>query len=522
MLARLCASRQIDPDASPTLPSPQVFPDIGQAVSRIHQAIERGERIGLFGDYDCDGITATAQLVRFFRRRNVEPWVRLPHRVHDGYGLTPATVEEIQAANIDLLITADTGITAVAEIAALQASGTDVIVTDHHHVHEELPPAVALVHPALTNLNAPHPSGAGVVLFLLHALEGAHWEDIATDYALAMLGTVADLVELRGVNRSLTQLGLRALQHLPSGPLAECRNRIQASNQALTSTDIAFRMAPRINAAGRMSSPTIALQALLEGGDALQELDLLNEQRQQQTQQLYDKVLQELPDDLPPVIVSVSPEYSHGIVGLLAGKLTEQFGRPSVVGTHDGTTVTASLRSPTCYTITDGLHAVAPHLLRYGGHAQAAGCTFLLSELDAVRTGLEADVRTHVDQADLVPTLAIDAILEASDVTLEFCNTLHTLEPFGQGNAEPRFLIRNVVLSDGRTCGGDHTHLQATIGRTKSIGFGLGFAADIREPVDVVVRLGINEWQGHTNAQLFIEDIAHVQKTAPTKSTVLS
>ncbi|MCA9370424.1 MAG: hypothetical protein KC680_00500, partial [Candidatus Peregrinibacteria bacterium] len=453
------------------------------------------------------GITAVAQLVRFFRRRNRDPWVRLPHRIHDGYGLKAHIVQEVIDAGVTLLITADTGIVALAEISLLKKQGIDTIVTDHHAPQEELPLAYAIIHPALSRHPLPHPCGAGVVYKLVHALEGAPWEDDRTDAALAMLGTIADLVELRGENRTLTIHGLSALNTLTSGPLSILRDHCCPKGD-IHATDIAFRIAPRINAAGRMASPDIALRALLDGGESLTDLDMLNEQRQQLTRELCMRVTQEIDDTtVPPLLAFASLDFPHGILGLIAGKLTEQYGRPSLIAHSDGETCTASLRSTDAYNITLGLSRCRDLLLSYGGHAQAAGCTFARQNFDAIVATLSADIRTHVSLDSLVPTIDIDEELSPADITLAFIASLNRLEPFGQGNPEPLFVIRNVSLIQTRTCGQENTHLTGTIHGIKCVGFTFGQFAGMRDHVDIVARLDRSEWNGKTEPQLVIVDI---------------
>lgn len=524
VLLRLLKERGITEDTK--LVPPSVYPDMEKAVDRIRSAIDHNELVGIFGDYDCDGVTAVAQLVRYFRRQNTEPFVRLPHRVRDGYGLKSATSKEIIEAGVKLLITCDTGIASVQEIAMLSEAGIDVIITDHHSVHEELPKAFALIHPALCAHPLPHPAGAGVVFALVSALEDArpdavgrgNWKGMKEDIALAMFGTVGDLVELRGHNRTLVQLGLKALACIEGGPIGQLRERCKSTDAPMTSVDIAFRVAPRINAAGRMTEADIALKALLEGGDTLAQLDLLNEKRQDITRSLLKEVVEECESDaVPPLLAKISGDYPHGIVGLIAGRLTEQFGRPSLVAHTDGRTCTASLRSPACYNIAEGLERVSNLLISYGGHAQAAGCTFALENFDALHDRLIEDISTHVDEKYLVPTLNIDAMLDAKDITTTFCEKLHLLEPYGQGNAEPLFLLRNVSLQDARPCGKDQTHLQARICGIKSIGFGLAHLLESTDKFDVICRIGIDEWNGRKEAQIFICDLGvaiQVQKKA--------
>lgn len=510
ILSALVAARGI-PAAEgliePLLP-PQVFPDMGRAVERIERASAAGEHIGVFGDYDCDGVTATALLVRCLRRRGIEPWIRLPHRSHDGYGLRPAIAEECIAAGVTLLITVDTGITAVEAVALLAERGVDVIVTDHHHVGEELPPAFALVHPALApNHPLPHPSGAGVALQLVRGIERAgSWNGIAEDLALAAIGTVADLVELRGGNRTLVIKGLQALAHLPHGPLAAF---IQGTGVTadIRSTDIAFRIAPRINAAGRLDDPMLALSALLEGGEAADRLEALNVQRQKRTEDLLEHALEHV-DTASPFLCIADELFHPGIVGLIAGKLTEQFGRPSLVASIEDGVCTASLRSPPGYHIAEGIGLCSDLLLTHGGHAQAAGCSFAHEHFATLAGRLNAHVKASVDPASLEPLIAIDAVLDPALIRLNLCTDLDRLEPFGQGNPEPRFLLRDVRLEQVRGVGAEGAHLQARIGGIKAIGFRLGnLLAAVDQPVDLVCRIGIDTWMGARAPQVYIEDI---------------
>jgi len=508
VVALLAKARNIMLGDTPKLGPPGAFRDMARVVARIRTAVERKERIAIFGDYDCDGITAVAELLRYFWRHGVKPLVRLPHRVRDGYGLTMAIVDEMKRRKIQLLITCDTGITAVAEIAALAGDGTDVIITDHHHLSEEIPDAFGILHPGLCAIPPPHPSGAGVVFKLLFALEnGEHWEDMETDCALAMMGTVADLVELRGENRAIVQLGLQALQGIDRGPLMELRERTRMTGRGLKSSDIAFRIAPRINAAGRMSEPDIALRALLEGGASLDALETLNDERQEKTGLLLEQIVKDVKGAvLTPFIVRASGDYPHGLLGLLAGKLTETFGRPSLVAAIDGDTCTASLRSPPCYNIIEGLGRSAKLFRRFGGHAQAAGCTFERASLPAIEAALSDDVRSILSEDDLVPMIMIDAELKAKDITAGLCNELSLLEPFGQGNPEPKFLLRNVTIEAARAVGTDGRHLQGNIVGVACIGFNLAQFAAQCSNIDTVAHIGLNAWNGRVVPQIVIED----------------
>ncbi|MBU0767202.1 single-stranded-DNA-specific exonuclease RecJ [Patescibacteria group bacterium] len=507
----LCAERGIDPrnDEDDLLP-PTVFSDINKATERIKQAIADNETIGIFGDYDCDGITSTVQLMRYFRRHNIEPIVRLPHRGKDGYGLKQHIIDEFLEKKTQLLITVDTGIGSVQEVRNAKREGMDVIITDHHYPRLNLPPAVAIIHPQLSpEYPTPHPSGAGVVYQLINALEGGEWEDKHIDTALAMIGTIADVMELRGQNRLLVKQGLEALKELKDEPLGSLITQAGLNKEFTTSTDIAFRIAPRINAAGRMTDPLIGLHALLEGGEALITLELLNEQRQKLTANLFEEALAEVESFKDQSFLCIAREdFPEGIVGLLAGKLTEMFGKPSLVGRIKGDKCTASLRSVPAYHMTEGLERCSDLLQYFGGHAQAAGCTFSVEILDELSERLNSDVQKHTKEEDLLPTVVIDAELSPSAVTLKLCEGLKYLEPFGKGNPEPLFLLKNIQIDYQRCVGTDGAHLQGNIAGKKMIGFRLGHLKEqLTGSVDVVCKIGTDSWNGVTRPQLFVEDI---------------
>lgn len=490
---------------------PSSLHDIGKAVERIRRAMKRKECIGIFGDYDCDGVTAVAQLVRFFRRSGCDPTVRLPHRIHDGYGLKQRHIKELSVAGSTLLITVDTGITAHIPVDIAHARGMDVIIVDHHEIRGGLPRATAILHPAFaTPPLSPSPCAAGLVSLLLATLEGNNTRpEQAEDRAIAAIGTVADLVELRSGNRTMVQDGLRAIAALPDGPLRSLIECSRSSDTAITGRDIAFRIAPRLNAAGRMDDPMIALRALLDGGDALHTLEELNASRQSLVEELFTYLLASLPPPpaLPPLLSIADEKFPPGVVGLLAGKLTERFSRPSMVASIIGAVCTASLRSIPAVHITELLSRSAHLLTSFGGHAQAAGCTFPREHFEELTMALQADVARNVPPEDLVSAITIDAVLPLSTITLDLCESLETLEPFGQGNPEPRFLLPNVQLEKPRLVGSTAKHLAASLGPLHTIGFGLShLLPHLSQPVDIVCRLGINEWNGYRTPQIFMED----------------
>lgn len=330
-----------------------------------------------------------------------------------------------------------------------------------------------------------------------------------------MCGTVADLVSLRGYNRQLVSEGLSALEQITEGPLA----LLKESTRAVTSTDIAFRIAPRINAAGRMGDPTLALNALLLGGSAIAEIDELNTKRQQLSRDLYENATLRVNCNSPLLFVA-DAQYPNGMIGLVAGKLTESMGKPSCIVGIRGTQCTASLRSPACYSVVDGLQRCSDLLTRFGGHAQAAGCNFPLSALEAFRDKLEKDIASHTSSKELQPDMQVDAILAPHHISLDLCKNLSALEPFGAGNSEPRFLLPNVQPENVRSIGTDGAHLQCTVEGIKAVGFGLG-TKGVRTGIsyDIICRVQQSDWNGYRQPQLIIEDMRIAQNSAHLSQT---
>jgi single-stranded-DNA-specific exonuclease len=506
----LCAERSLERGRA-ALPDVGIFPDAARMKTRIERAIRDNERIVVFGDYDCDGVTGAAILARFLQRRGATFHIRLPDRAREGYGLKLHHIDEFAERGATLLLTVDNGITAHDALARAKDVGIDAIILDHHRLPSMLPPAFAILHPALApDFSPPHPCGAGIALL-------ATGSDDPVDIALAGIGTIADLVELRGVNRSFAAAGIEALRALRDGPLALLKE-LAGCNETLSGTDIAFRIAPRINAAGRMASPLIALRALLGDREALLTLETLNRKRQTETARIVEELLADISvTDPAPLVAVKSAAYPPGLLGLIAGKLTEKTGKPSIVGSLslEGETCTASLRSVPSYDVANGL-AKAAHLLdSFGGHTQAAGCTFPTQHWEPLIRSLTEDIGQTVSGDHLVPTITVDAVLDSSHVTLAFSEALSELEPFGHGNPEPHFLIENLRFDDVRRVGSNSTHLQARSGALKVIGFGLGHLLDAAQnPLDLVCRVTTDRWNGRNTPQLILEDLRVAQPAA--------
>ncbi len=509
----LASKRGLSPENIQTLSDPYLFPEMEKAVARIEVAMMSRETIAIFGDYDADGITAAVQLVRFFRRHGVEPIVYLPDRLQEGYGMKKKSIDDLKAKGVSLLITVDTGIAATAEILHASSLGIDTIVTDHHRAPLGRPPAFAVIHPMIpAEFPNPHLSGSGVAFMLLRALEhGQIWEGIAQDIVLAMIGTVGDVMPLTGENRILVMHGLQFIEKLPDCPLRELIEDV-TNGKSITSGDIAFRVVPRINAAGRMEHPALALKALLEGGEALEVLHRLNGDRQLAIEEALAMVAP-LVDRSQPFLSLLSEDVTAGIVGLIAGRLTEESGRPSLVAAKNGTLCTASIRSIPKIDVMECLThpAVQPLLKTFGGHAQAAGCTFDAADFPALQKALsQAVLDLGFTTEALLPEILIEHELPHGHLSLSLVKDLLSLEPFGQGNEEPLFLLRGLTIGNVKSVGAEGLHLQISFGAHRAIAFRFGPLSDQLVSgtiVDVACSLGLNAWNGKESLQLVVKDI---------------
>lgn len=515
----LANQRGIDLSREATLPNPHDLEHIDRACARICKAISMKEKVAIIGDYDCDGITGALILERMFVRHGITPFVRLPDRLAEGYGVKEHMIEEAHAEGAVLVLTVDTGITAVGPVSRAAGLGIDVIITDHHAPQEELPYAHSIVHPMLSpRYPEPHPCGAGVAYLLVAAVEerlGSErytWNGNDIDLSLAAIGTVADIVPLLGGNRAIVQRGLSALDAIEDHPLAELRDQVRSPGKPLTATDIGFRIGPRLNAAGRIAHPDLGYRALKEGGSLLQDLDRLNKERQEMTREQTENANEMLQDlygsSLPPLLCISSPRFHPGIVGLIAGRLTQEHGRPSLVGSEVDGIVRASLRSIPEYDLMIGLSSASALLNNFGGHKEAAGCTYRADVSYQLSDALIAHAEEALSGVSLAPKLHVDLELHPSQLSLSLLESLNSLEPYGKANPEPRFLLRNIQTHQVRSVGEGGAHLQFRLPTAKAIGFGLGhLATKLNQPIDIVCQVGLSEWNGRREVELWIQDI---------------
>lgn len=463
--------------------TPIASPGMERAVRRLKQALAAGEKIVIYGDYDADGVTSATVLYRYLARGlkgNCEAY--LPDRFRDGYGVTPAAVERLASQGANVILTCDNGISAHAAAAAAKACGIDLVVTDHHQVPEELPDCHAIVHPQVDFPHLKDLAGVGVAYLLTIALEGAFTPRMEHFLDFVTLGTVADMVPLNGPNRPLVWAGIERFRdrygHGKSGPFPGIRALGAISKTAFehfTPQDIGFRFGPRLNAAGRLETPDIGFKLLTTNDEAeafrlARELDAVNTRRKELNAELEATICERLEREWDferePFVVLADASFHHGITGIVAGRIKERYRVPVLLfsGHDDGTPWKASGRSPEGLHLYDALHAVQEHLLGFGGHAQAAGCSARQEALPALREALNRHVR---DRGWTRPADAVwlDAELPFAEATEELIRHLDDLEPFGQKNPAPVFgLLRAKVVS--KRVFKNHLFVQIDDGRT--------------------------------------------------------
>jgi single-stranded-DNA-specific exonuclease len=504
------------------LGDPLLLPDMDRAVDLIRAVADNGGKIGLFGDYDVDGISSTAMLTRALRRLGAEVVPMIPHRVQDGYGLNPRAVDAFAEAGCELLITADCGSSNVVEIELALARGMRVIVLDHHRVHHELPGQVAFVSPKRPDNRYPETELAtvGVAYTLARALLGDAEAEMYLPYAA--LGTVADVVSLRGENRALVARGLEALRRWSLPGFKSLCTIAGLERRNVDAFDIGYVIGPRINAAGRMDTPAVALDWFLAedlpaAQPLSQRLDQLNRARQEDTRRVLAEAELQIRcqpggADAPALVVD-GLGWNVGVVGIVAGRLAERFHRPAVVIARGPELSTGSARTAGKVDIVDAIRSCRDLLERFGGHTAAAGVTLETASIDAFRTALGDAVLAQLDGELQKREIRLDAEITHTDLSLLTVDRLAVLEPCGNDNRRPLLLVSGLRPQRVRTSrDGKHLlfNVADTNGRSHQAAF---FNAGDRMPellacprVDLAAEIRRNRWNGSERLQLRVTD----------------
>ncbi len=507
---------------------PFLLSDMKTAVQRILQARDNDETIVVYGDFDADGVTATVLLIEALRalgitRAKARPYI--PDRVDEGYGLNIEALSHIyHDLNATLVITVDCGIRSIAEVQHGIDIGLDMIITDHHSLAAELPPALAVINPKRKDCSYPEKmlAGVGIAYKLACALHQAAETGFDTDQLLDLvaIGTVADVMPLVNENRKLVMSGLEVLNKLNRPGISALAEVAGIKRGGLTSESIGFALGPRINAAGRLdhayaAAKLLAASNLYQAREMAEHLNNLNRERQAVTRELHAHA-ELLIDDIAEshILIAADSRFLPGVVGLVAGRLKESYYRPAVVFEVGEEESHGSCRSIPEFHMTDALDQVADLLERYGGHAQAAGLTIRNENIDEFSTRMRQLTAEQLATVDLRPTLSIDAEIPFEDIDWALHGILARLEPTGCANVAPVFMTRELEVVHHRVVGKDMSHLQIEVGipgrdrSIKGIGFGLGgWAGKLPPLIDLVYTLGVNEWRGRRTLQLMVQDI---------------
>jgi single-stranded-DNA-specific exonuclease len=495
------------------------------AVERIFYAIDHEEPVAIYGDYDVDGVTATAVLVQTLQAFGARVQEYIPNRFDEGYGLNTDALDTLNAQGVRLVITVDCGIRSPAEAAYARTIGLDLIISDHHHPDDNLPPAFAIINPKQAGDRYPDKdlAGVGIAYKIAQALferrqpqDKLQLDDLLD---LVALGTVADLAPLAGENRMLVRKGLQKIRTTTRQGLFSLAAVAELSISRTTAMNIGFMLGPRLNAAGRLDSALAAFKLLTttdvaEAGQLAQQLDIQNRERQTLTRRIQEQAeaIALADDPNASLLFAAHHDFNSGVVGLAAARLAGIYYRPAVVGQIMDDTTRCSCRSIPEFHITDALDQCRDILVRHGGHAAAAGFTVTNQHLPELIERLKAIAAEKLAGQELRPTLSADAEVALGQLDHEVLKYLDYLQPTGYGNPEAVFVSRNVQVKSSRTVGQEGKHLKLTLsdGRVTfdAIGFRLGaLLPELSPRVDVIYTFEANEFNGRTSLQLNLKDL---------------
>ena len=503
------------------LEDPYRMADMALAAGRLALALERGERIAVFGDYDVDGITATCLLTDFIRSLGGDCVPYIPGRLEEGYGLNPIAIRQLHGQGIKLIVTVDCGITAVEEAQLCKQLGIDLVITDHHECKQELPEAVAVVDPHRSDCRYPHKdlSGVGVAFKLASALCGSQ-EDVLAAYAdMVCLGTVADVMPLRGENRVFVARGLEALRHTTRPGILALMEQAGCDRESLTASSVGYTLAPRINAAGRMGQIDLAINLFLtndpeEGEASAKALCELNRQRQNVEAEIYSQAVEMLPQgQTPDAIVLADESWHQGVVGIVASRIAEEYCCPTFLICLDGDHGKASSRSYGGFNLFSALTRLSVLLESYGGHELAAGFTIRRENIAAFREQIGKLAREYYDDDTPRTVLEADCAIRPELLTIGNIESLSRLEPCGSGCPKPLLVMESLTVDRVSTVGGGrHMRMRLLSGRHSFQGIWFSVDAETAainpgDLVDVAFVPQINEFRGERSVQMNITDI---------------
>ena len=506
---------------------PYLLKGVEAAVSRIKEAIEKKQHICIYGDYDVDGVTSTASMITALRTLGADVSYYIPKRLEEGYGLSIDGIRRLAERNTDLIISVDCGIRSVDVVEEVNALGMDIIITDHHECGEVLPASHCIINPHQPDCSYPNKSlaGVGVALKLIQALSKSFMREGLLEEVIefAAIGTVADVVPLLGENRIIVKNGL---EHIANTKNIGLRALIEVSGLAdknINAYSIAFMIAPRINAAGRVADAELGVELLLtEDADRARiiaaMLDSSNKERQHIESRILDEAILRIERmvDFEKDVVIVADEHSWhpGVVGIVASRIVERYHLPTILISKEDGIGKGSARSIPGVNIYEAMSRCSDLFDKFGGHELAAGLTIKEENIDELRCRINEAVRQVMGEEKLLPEITVDYKLSPRDIGIRTVNQLNMLEPFGMGNPNPLFVYRNLTILSMRLVGNDSKHLSAVlhdgINEIKCIGFNLGKlynSLSIGKKIDIICSMEINTWNNNDRVQLNIKDI---------------
>lgn len=507
------------------LSDPFLLKDMDKAAARITRAVDNMEKITVYGDYDADGVTSTAMLYSYLETRGADVIFYIPQREGEGYGMNIGAVEYLKEQGVSLIVTVDNGISSVQEVARANELGIDVVVTDHHRPQEILPDAVAVVDAYRPDDTSPykHFSGVGIAFKLLMALEdgAGDVEDLLEAYSdLAAIGTIGDIVPLTGENRTLIRAGLERLSQSDRPGVQALLENAGIAGKALTSTNVAFTLVPRINATGRMGAPERAVRLLISGYE--EEAEVLseeicadNEERRRVEAEIAEAAFADIEAKgymKDRVVVVDGENWHHGVIGIVASRVTERCGKPCMIISRGETEAKGSGRSIEGFSLFEAICACGDLLIKFGGHPMAAGITLKPENIEAFRKRINQYAAEHFPQMP-TQTVTLDCKLNPAALSASMAQSLTQLEPFGNGNPQPVFGLFNMELSNVTPVGGGG-HLRLTLEKNGAVITAMRFNTKpeelpyhIGDKIDLAVQLEAREFRGQPSLTVIVRDM---------------
>lgn len=507
------------------LSDPFLLKDMDKAAARITHAVDNMEKIAVYGDYDADGVTSTAMLYSYLETRGADVIFYIPQREGEGYGMNMGAVEYLKEQGVSLIVTVDNGISSVQEVARANELGIDVVVTDHHRPQEILPDAVAVVDAYRPDDTSPykHFSGVGIAFKLLMALEdgAGDVEDLLEAYSdLAAIGTIGDIVPLTGENRTLIRAGLERLSQSDRPGVQALLENAGIAGKTLTSTNVAFTLVPRINATGRMGAPERAVRLLISGYE--EEAEVLseeicadNEERRRVEAEIAEAAFADIEAKgymKDRVVVVDGENWHHGVIGIVASRVTERCGKPCMIISRGETEAKGSGRSIEGFSLFEAICACGDLLIKFGGHPMAAGITLKPENIEAFRKRINRYAAEHFPQMP-TQTVTLDCKLNPAALSVSMAQSLTQLEPFGNGNPQPVFGLFNMELSNVTPVGGGG-HLRLTLEKNGAVITAMRFNTKpeelpyhIGDKIDLAVQLEAREFRGQPSLTVIVRDM---------------